>query len=383
MPGISRLSLPSAFQNPVDAVILSQPQPQYLGAALVFMATAAAELTEDMSSIGPNASRQFTNSGAAPGVIVPELGAMQLDLTDPAQRASVMLRGSAIMVKNFIGKPANEVVKMRRPVFADTTYTETSRDTTRAQISTAPTGISSEMVNITLKEFSGPYDQANTRVAPHGIENFDLRMAQTTDLIAEVGLHLKRDRVKFLDTVVWAKAVAGPASSNYAFPGDPDQGLTTDAAAFLTQGDRRVDVETIQRSGKLLKDAGAPTFANGKYMAVLSTKQVLQLKNSSAWRQLAKFHAEVNPLLSGGYVGSIDNVDVFECATLPTTTTSGITVQLGVVFGPGYLGYAIADPCHVAAADETNYGKRVNVIWTCIERFEVLDNRLCVVVRSD
>ena len=380
---VSRLTLPSAFANPVDAMILAQPQPQFLGAMLIFQGAAAAELMQDLGgSIGPNAQRQFTNQGAAPGMMVPDLGAMQLDLLDPEQRASVLLRGPAVTVKSFLGKAANEVVKIRRPVFEDTTYTESSRDTTRATISTASIGIQSEMVSITLKEFSGPYDQANSRVAPIGIENFDLRMQQTTDLVAETGLTLRRDRMKWVDTVVWAKMVAAPASTSYVYPGDPDQALSTDASAFLTQGDRRVDVECLQRAGKILKDLGAPTFANGRYMAVLSTRQTLQLKNSSTWKNAAKYFPEKNPLFTG-YVGTVDNVDVFECATLPTTSTGGITVQRGVVFGPGFLGYAIAEGCHVATADDTDYGRRVKIIWQAIERMEILDARLGVVVRSD
>ena len=67
----------------------------------------------------------------------------------------------------------------------------------------------------------------------------------------------------------------------------------------------------------------------------------------------------------------------------PDHLTGGITVQRGVVFGPGFLGYAIAEGCHVATADDTDYGRRVKIIWQAIERMEILDARLGVVVRSD
>ena len=97
----------------------------------------------------------------------------------------------------------------------------------------------------------------------------------------------------------------------------------------------------------------------------------------------AKYFPEKNPLFTG-YVSTVDNLDIFECSTNPTATAnSTITVQLGVLFGPGAIGYGLAKPVGVVAADDTNYGRRVNVIWTTWEGFATFDDRFVVSLRSD
>lgn len=380
MPTVSRLTLPSEFTNPVNAALLIQPQPQFFFAGLLYQASAAAELKQGIASVGPNPSRVFSSSGAP----VPDLGAMQLDLTNPEMAASVMLRGEAIKSVQFpLGRP-NEVVTMMRPNFVDSTYTEASRDTTRKSISTTAQNIlGNDAVSLTIKEASGPYSNADADVRPLGLEGFDLDMSPTHNLIEYASLHLRRDRTKYLDAVVSARFFNAVQSTNYIYPGDPRSALSTDNSAFAVAGDRRVDIEALSRGVKRLKDLGIPTFSNGRYMAVLSTQQVLDLKSSSNYRLQAKYFPEKNPLFTG-YVSTVDNLDIFECSTNPTATAnSTITVQLGVLFGPGAIGYGLAKPVGVVAADDTNFGRRVNVIWTTWEGFATFDDRFVVSLRSD
>lgn len=380
MGTVSRLTLPSEFTNPVNAALLVQPQPQFLYAMLVFQANAAAELKQGITAVGPNASRQFSGSG----FVVPDLGAMQLDLTDPEQRASVMLRGEAIKADFFQNATPSEVVRLLRPNFVDSTYTEASRRTTRATISTtAQNPMGMDAVQIQIDEFSGPYNNTGSAVQPLGLEGFDLNMSPTHNLVQLAMLNLRRDRSKTIDSIISTKVFNAIQTSNYVYPGDPDGALSTDNSAFLSQGDRPADVESVQRSAEVLKRAGIPTFSNGRYMAILSTKQVLKIRTSNAWQKIARYFPEKNPLFTN-YIGTIDNVDIFECATNPTATAnSTITVQLGVVFGPGLLGYAMAKPCEVLAADDTNYGRRVNVIWSAWEGSAIIDDRFAVALRSD
>lgn len=380
MATVSRLTLPSEFTNPVNAALLIQPQPQFMYAMLLFQANAAAELRQGISSVGPNASRMFESSGFA----VPDLGAMQLDLTDPEQRSSVMLRGAAITSLQFPNAQPQEVVRIMRPTFVDSTYTEASRRTTRATISTTAQNIlGNDTVSVQIDEFSGPYSNAASAVQPLGLEGFDLNMSPSHNLIERAMLDLRRDRMKTVDAILSTKMFAAVQTSNYVYPGDPSQSLTTDNSAFTSQSDRTVDVETLQRSAKVLKDLGIPTFANGRYMAILSTRQVLNLKSSNGYQRLARYFPEKNPLFTN-YVASVDNIDIFECATNPTATAnSTITVQLGLVFGPGFVGYASAKPCEVLAADDTNFGRRVSVIWSAWEGSAVMDDRFAVTVRSD
>lgn len=380
MATVNRLTLPSEFTNPVNAALLVQPQPQFIYAMLLFQANAAAELRQNVMSVGPNASRQFTSSGFT----VPDLGSFQLDLLDPAQRDSVMLRGEAITVAQFPNAKPMDSVTLMRPSFTDSTYTEASRRTTRATISTTSQNIlGMESVSVKVDEFSGPYNTGAAAVQPLGLEGFDLNMSPTHNLIEFAMLNLRRDRMKTVDTILSTKMFNAVRSTNYVYPGDPTGSLSSDNSAFLTQGDRVLDVESLQRSSKILRAAGIPTFSNGRYMAIISNQQALNLKSTSSFQRLARYFEEKNPLFTN-YVGTVDNVDIFESATNPTATAnSTITVQIGLVFGPGLIGYALAKPCEVAAADDTNYGRRVNVIWTAWEGSAVLDDRFAVALRSD
>lgn len=380
MATVSRLTLPSEFTNPVNAALLVQPQPQFFWAMLLYQSTAAAELKQGLTSVGPNDSRMFSSSGAP----VPDLGAMQLNLLDPEQAASVMLRGEAIKTVSFPNMRPNEVTTLMRPNFVDSTYTEASRDTTRATISeTAQNILGNDAVTLTIKESSGPYSNAASAVQPLGLEGFDLDMSPSHNLIEYASLHLRRDRMKYIDTVVKSRAFDPIQTANWIYPGDPRNQISSDNAAFATAGDRRVDVETLQRARKRLMDLGIPTFSNGRYMCVLSTQQVLDLRSSTSFQRLAKYFPEKNPLFTG-YVATVDGIDVFECSTNPTATAnSTITVYIGCMFGPGLIGYGLAKPVGVLAADNTNYGRRVNIIWSAWEGLATFDDRFAVLVRSD
>lgn len=386
MASISRLTLPSEFQDAADAVMLAQPQPAFFWARLTSVAQMGAEIVRSGSPFGPNADRKLVTSGAA----VPSLESMQLQLGDPETLASLASYKGAIVTDFFKGATPKQVVTMNRPVFTDSTYTEASRDVTRATISTTALAISGEQVSITILRKSGPYSNSAAAVQPYGIEGFDANFS-LHNFSQLVELHLQRDRQKYLDSVIGSRFVTGAPSENCVYPGDPSGSLsaagstysTQDNAAFLTQGDRLMDVPALHRAVRVLQEAGVPTFANGRYMAVLSTKQVEDLKNSSSYQRLAKYFPEKNPLFRS-YLSTIGDIDIFQSSTNGTATAnSTITVQQGVAFGPGAVAMATANPCHVECGDDTNFGQRVTVLWMADEGYQTIDNRFLVSLRSN
>lgn len=377
MPGLSRVTLPSEFQDVADARLLVQPEPGYFWARLASVAQEGAELVRVMNPLGPNESRKLMTSGAD----VPDFSKMQLDL-DPEALASMAQYSSALVSDFFKGAKPKQVVNINRPVFTDTTYTESSRDVTRATISSSTQQISGEQVSITIKQFSGPYNNTATAVQPYGIEGFDAKYS-LHDFSQLIDFHLGRDRKKFLDSVIGNRFVTGAPSTNYVYPGDPAGALSTDNSAFLTQGDRTCDVPALNRATRKLKELGIPTFPNGRYMGVLSTKQTEDIRNSQSFQRQVRYFGQKNPIFAA-YIGTIGELDLFESTTNPTATAnSTITVQLGVVFGPGAVAYAVADPCHVECDDNTNFGRRLGVLWIADEGFETIDNRFLVSLRSD
>lgn len=368
---ISRLTLPSAFQDKVSEKILMPPEPGYFWGQLLYLAALEAELAAAGGAIQVGA-RSFAGGGAG----MPDLAAARMDPNagrDP-------IRAEAINVERFAVRQG-QTVKMNRTVFSDTTYTEASRRVTRATIGTTGVDLTGEQVELTIDRFAGPY--TGSAVGPHIIESFDLDRA-SEDLVDKVGKHLKRDRDKFCDSVVGTKALGAPSSSTaYVYPGDPNLSLTADDSAFLTQGDRPMDLETLIRAEEVAKNNKIPTFANGRYVGVISPKQERQVKTNSRFEKMSKDYREKNPLF-GLYLGTIGMVDYFVSQTNATATAnSTITVQRGVVFGPGFLGYGIAKGCRVEPDDNTNFGQRVMVVWQADEGYVCLDNRFGVSLRSD
>lgn len=361
---VSALTLPSEFWTKTSARLLLPPEPDYFFANLLYQSAAEAELR----------SVEATNGLPQNGAPVPEVPGLSLNDKTPYT--------DALIFEDFRAEPG-QTVRMNRQVFADTTYTEASRRATRATVGSAGADISGEQVEMTIERFMGPLVSAGGAIGPHILEEFDIKRNPIHNLVQRVGVALKRDRNKFVDSVVAAKACTGAPSTNYIYAGDPNNAITADASAFSAQGDRPVDVEMLLRGEARADTVGIPTFANGRRMCVLSVRQAQQLQASSRWQKLAKPFETRNPLFTK-FIGSIGRMDVFVSATNPTTTTSSITVQLGAIIGPGALAYAMAMPCETRTdPGAQNYGQRVPVIWAADEAYGILDNRFLISLRSD
>lgn len=365
---ISRLTLPSSFVDKLSDRMLMPPEPNYFWGNALYGAVMEADIKAMGGSIGVG-RRDFSGSGPnAVGVAA-----------NPADLNPAGALSEAIAVeRHAVG--TGSTVKMNRTVFSDTTYTEASRRITRATIGTTAVDLAQEQVAITIERFGGPY--TGSAVGPHVIESFDLDMS-VEDLVAKVEKHLRRDRMKFVDSVLGTKACGAAPSTAYVYPGDPNFALSADNSAFLTQGDRPMDLETLIRAEQLALDNKIPTFSNGRYAAVLSPRQVRQIKTNARYQQLVAFHPDKSPIYQK-YIGTIGMTDIFVSQTNPTATAnSTITVQTGVLFGPGLIGYAIAKGCRAEPDDNTNFGQRVMVVWQADEGYVVLDNRFAVSLRSD
>ena len=367
---IARATLPSEFFDRTSAFMLRQPEPQYLYAQLVFASSAQAEMRR-AEALGITPERSISDMGAG----VPSLVEMQRIIAAPQAEA-------IFTTDELAPEKVGHTIRMNRPVFSGGGYTESSRTVASSQtISTTPIDISAEQAAITIKRVAGPYDTVNSRVAPYALDRFDSQHS-VHSLAALVGLHMSRDRMKYVDSVFNSLFDLG---SSTLYPADPNNALSSDASAFVanTPGTRVFDAQTVFRTEEKLLSQNIPAFANGRYMMIISAKQARDLRGDPEFQRLSVFMPDKNPL--NGYVSTLGNVDIYQSTTntIDTSTVAGVSIQHGTAFGPGAVGYAPAGQCRTAASTDDNYGETNKVIWIAYEGQSLLDNRFIVNVHSD
>lgn len=361
MAVITRASLPEEFFDITSAQLLLQPEPQYLHAQLAKMAIASDLATP--GAIGFMPGRTAGSDGAP--YAMPNDG--RLVLSDP-------IYGEAISAIVGLGQAPGHTIRMNRPRFTDSTYTEASREVTSGStISVVPLDVGSEQVACTIKRFAGPYDGTNSRVAPYALDEFDAKMS-VHKLAAMIGLHLKRDFDKWLDAVL--VALYATVSTTVRPVGTTADNDATTADAFP------LDVNTLFRVEETLDTANIPVFANGRRACILHPRQIRELKDDSQFGRYAQYDKAMNPLFTS-YVATVGKLDVFVSNTLTTSSnSSSITIYRGQAFGPGKVGMGVGQMPRVLHSSDDNYGLQAKVIWEFEAGFVNLDQRFGVLVSS-
>lgn len=358
---ISRATLPAEFYDITSDLLLQQPEPQYLHASMVKAAMAAA--LSQPGDVGI-AGRLIGGAGSS----YASAQDSRLELEDR------LMASECVTFVPELGKGPGHTVRINRPVFANTTYTEASREVpVGATISTTPITVSSEQANVTLRRFMGPYSTAASAVAPIGIDKFDASLA-LHKLVEVRGMQLVRDFDRFLDAA--AVALFGNAATTL-YP----VGASTDNSAAVA-GDYPFDYELCTRIEKTLDEANIPMFSNGRRKLVLHPRQVAQLKMDPDFMRLAVFDKSKNPL-SQSYVAQIGNLDVYKSNTLSTASnTNSITIYRAQAFGPGMVGVGMGRKPECVASTNDNYGETNLSMWITYMGLATLDNRFGVVITT-
>lgn len=363
MGAITRASLPEEFFDITSAQLLLQPEPQYLHAKLAKMAVMADLQVPDALGLMPG--RTPSSQGA--DYAQPMDG--RLVLSDP-------IMAEAIHAIVGLGTAPGMTIRLNRPRFTDSTYTQAVREVTSgATISVVPIDVGSEQAAVTVKRFAGPYDGTNSRVAPYAIDEFDSKMS-IHNLAKIVGLHLKRDFDKTLDSFLVALFDV-VASGNDLYP----TGMTAVNDSTVA-GDFPFDFNLINRAQEKLDTLNVPTFANGRRVGVCTPQQARQLKDDSQWARYVQYFKDVNPVFTT-YIGTAANIDWHVSNTLSITNNSNsIPIHYAQVFGPGKVGMGVGQLPRVLSASDDNYGLQAKVIWESEFGLANLDSRFGLSLRS-
>lgn len=362
MTTLNRVQIPEEFYDKTSDMLLVQPEPQYLYAEL-FLGALGADLAPP-DTLGLNPERQIAGVGADYKTFSgDQLMLMKNKLFSEIIAAKV----------DFKGLPGN-TVRINRPFYTNTTYTEVSRRiASGTTINQTPIAPQSQQTSLTLFRYGGPYDSTNSRVAPFGIEAFDAQMG-VHKLAQIVGNQLKRDYHRFIDTVNVALL---DLASTTVYP----EGMSADNDA-TTAGSFPLTYEQVARTEAAMDNANLPTFADGFRVLVLTPTQLQQLKNDQQY-QRASWNMPQYNILFPQYVASVNKFHVFKSTTLSIKANgSSVNVDYGHAIAPGALLAGMGLPPKVWPASEDNFGQTAKVVWLSDLAFGLSDNRFVVSVRS-
>jgi hypothetical protein len=291
--------------------------------------------------------------------------------------ASPMFNDVIAAKVDFSGMPGS-TVRLNRPVFANTTYTEVSRRiVSGSTISQSGITVGSQQTNLTLYAYGGPYDNANTRIAPYAIEAFDAAMG-VHNAVKIHGTQLVRDCHRFLDAV---NVSLLDLASTAIYP----DGMTAVNDA-TTAGSFPFTYEQITRTESAMDTANLPTFPDGFRALVLTPGQVQNLQTDTDFQRAGWFFPQYNVLFPQ-YVKSVGKFHIFKSTTLTTTANnSSVNIDYGHAIAPGALlaGTSGAPGRRLRVTPNTNdnYGNTALVIWQGDIGFGLANNSLVVSVRS-
>jgi hypothetical protein len=362
----NRITLPQEFYDKTEDMLLVQPEPQYLYADLFLGAMSASLMTDTDFALPWRNARPISNGAPYGGAVLPA-EADRLKLASP-------LFNKIIAAKvDFAAQPGNSV-RINRPAYATTTYTESSRRVpSGSTISMSPISVQSEQANLTLFRYGGPYDQANTRVAPFNIERFDAQMG--VHKLAEIaGNTLVRDFHKFVDAV---QSSLLDLAANVLYP----EGMTADNDA-TSAGSFPFTFEQLLRAEQSADDLNLPVFDDGFRIFVATPTMITQLGLNPAYQRASQFHPLYNQLFPQ-YVASVSKTHIFKSTTLNAPlNSSSVAIGRGHYIAPGALLGGMGERPRCMPSTNDNYGQTALVIWLADLAFGLADNRFVLSVRS-
>lgn len=363
---VSRVTVPAEFFDITSTLMLRTPTPEFMFAKLAIAAQARAAISNTDAASALASGRGPSTQGAS----VPGLDENQLALASDPLASAIM--GIEDASKAGVG----ETIRFNRPLFSGGSYTEAARTVAQNQsISLTPIEIGMEQTSLTVKRVSGPVSASGTSTQPFAIDRLAAQRS-VHSLVQLVGMNLVYDRCAYLDAVVKSLFDTGYYVQRPA-------GIASDAA-FPASNDAPLDLDTLLRAEAQLRSANIPRFSDGTYYVLVSPTQMRQLRTDPDVLRATQFAPGMNPVLNSSVMLVGTTLRIVECSTVPTDTTTvvGQTIQRGMMFGPGAIGFGVADPCRVVQANEDNYGETVKVVWLAYEALGILDNRMICSLRS-
>lgn len=360
MPSYSRVSVPENFFDITSDMLLVQPEPQYLYAEMYLGALQTS--LETPSSLGLS------------GRIIPNSGAQYSAADrDRLMLANPMFKDIIAAKVDFNALPGS-TVRLNRPVFTNSTYTESSRRiATGTTISTTGQAPSSQQTNLTLYRYGGPYNNDAGEIRPYAIEAFDSQFG-VHNAASFHGTHFKRDFHRFIELV---QVSLLDLAANAVYP----DGMSAVNDATST-GSYPFTYEQLCRVERDMDTANLPTFPDGFRCLVLTPTQLTQLGLNDTYAKSGRYFEQFS-LLFPQYVKSVNKFHIFKSTTLTVTNnSSSVPIHYGHAIAPGALLAGMGRAPRVTPNTNDNYGETVLAVWLADLAFGLANNALVYSVRS-
>lgn len=383
---MGRAGLPSNYsdfaQSASSAMMLPQPTPQFVFAQWAMAGRIALQALE----VGAQSAGQFVTASAGGGVIPEGLARLA--------RVADAYPGFVQAIDSF-GKNMGDTLRFQRPIYSAGGLTQSAREMTgNSAISVVGEAPKMEEIPVVLKRFHGPYQSGGSGVQPYELLDFDTQYrANKISLTSLATHHLSYDYTIWLDTVIRDLFRA----TTYATLSNPD---FSDVTEYVAGGNSKFSAEQWLRARKAISDREWRQFPNGRYVGIVPTSFNTDMVTDVEYREMSKAHTDGRNQIYG-YVGSLQDIDFFECSTTKTyaaastvpgtgggTVPTSVTLEEGILLGPGAVGFGTAAVEYevgnsassmmgpvVRFADDTNYQTAAKVIWYALHAFETLDQR--------
>ena len=372
------------FNDRLSEQLLLQPDAEFLFARLAY----SAKLGSELSAMDPeafNLAKMQLLEGRIPsgaGVAANMAEAMSQGM------------GGSLLLSNGLSYPdmvsyiaeakmPGEVIKLNRPKFINGLTTPANRLGSPAQklFGSNSQSIGMDQVPVTIVEYLGPCDPSGN-LSPISLPRFTLQRA-THDLLVNVGLQLRRDRIRFVDDLLINQLSAAGVAAGYV---TRPQGVAS-RSAYTANGNEPFGFDLVVGAVKAFKDRSIPGVnGEAKYPFFCTTQQIKDLKLDPQYGRLAVFEPKYNPLFPG-YVATVDGAIICESSRLNQITGQGqnsaVTIQQGMLVAPGAIGWGCAEDAHALRNTNDDGGRSNEFGWQAYEGWQVLDDRFIQVVETD
>lgn len=372
------------FIERLSLELLLQPDVMYPYARMLMAARAADVLRNSDASAFDLARMQLLDgrTDASTGVVANMMEAMAGGNGGPLDLNIGFEYPDLVRMVREAAQPGTSI-KINRPTYlnGDVTAANRKASPTTKLFGTNSQAVNMDQVTVDIVEYLGPTLSDGT-ISPISLPRFTMHRS-THDLLADLGFQLRRDRIRFMNSNMESMIITALTNAGYI---TRPTGMSANANYTGTDNEP-MSFDLLVNAGQQLKDRGIPGLAGTpRYLAILPTKAMSQLKLDPQYQRLSVFEPFYNPLFPG-YVRTVDTMIVVEsnnaAKLLNQGVGSAVTLYQSVILAPAMFGWGVSEDARALRNPNDDGGRSNEFGWSAYEGYSVLDDRFGQLIITD